>query len=85
MLRLIKKIASETDNTYGSRRMKKAMNILGFPISRSKARNLMREADVQARHRKKYKVTTNSDHQQPVFDNLIQRQFDVKETDRGYV
>lgn len=85
MLRLIKKIASETDNTYGSRRMKKAMNILGFSIGRSKARKLMREAGVEVRHRKKYKVTTNSNHQQPVFDNLVQRQFDVKEIDRVYV
>ncbi len=84
MLRLIKKIATETDDTYGSRRMKKMMNILGFPISRNKARKLMKEADVQVRHRKKYKVTTNSNHQQPVFDNLVQREFDVKEIDQVY-
>ena len=85
MLRLIKKIASETDDTYGSRRMKKAMNILGFPISRSKAKKLMEEADVHVRTRKKYKVTTNSNHQQPVFGNLIQRQFEVAEVDQAYV
>jgi hypothetical protein len=59
MLRFVKLIASETDDTYGRRRMKKAMNLLGFPISRNKARKLMREADVQVRHRRKYKVTTN--------------------------
>jgi transposase InsO family protein len=39
---------------------------------------------VQARQRKKFKVTTNSNHQQPVFDNLLQRQFDVPQTDRVY-
>lgn len=85
MLRLIQKIAIETDYTYGSRRMKKSMNILGFPISRNKARKLMKEAGVQVRHRKKYKVTTNSNHQQPVFDNLVQRQFEVAEVDQVYV
>jgi transposase InsO family protein len=85
MLRLIKQIASETDNTYGSRRIKKAMNILGFPMSRNKARKLMREAGVQVRHRRKYKVATNSNHQQPVFDNLVQRQFEVAEVDQVYV
>jgi putative transposase len=31
----------------------------------------MKEAEVKARYRKKYKVTTNSNHKQPVFDNLI--------------
>ena len=85
MLRLIKKIAFETEDTYGSRRMKKAMNKLSFPISRNKTRKLMREAGVQVRHRKKYKVTTNSDHQQPLFDNLVQREFDVAEIDQVYV
>ena len=45
----------------------------------------MKEANVQVRHRKKYKVTTNSNHKQPVFDNLVQRQFDVPEPDQVYV
>ncbi len=84
MLRLVKKIALESDNSYGSRQMKKAMNDLGFLISRSKARKLMREAGIEVRHRKKYKVTTNSNHQQPVFENLVQRQFDVSKIDQVY-
>ena len=85
MLRLVKEVAEASKDTYGSRRMKRALNALGFPISRNKARKLMGEADVQVRHRRKYKVTTNSNHKQPVFDNLVQRQFDVPEADRVYV
>jgi putative transposase len=85
MLRLVKEVAEASKDTYGSRRMKRALNALGFPISRNKARKLMREADVQVRYRRKYKVTTNSNHKQPVFDNLVQRQFDVPEADRVYV
>jgi len=81
----VKEIAKASDDTYGSRRMKKALNALGFPVSRNKARKLMEEADVQVRRRKKYKVTTNSNHKQPVFDNLVQRQFDVPEPDQVYV
>lgn len=84
MLEWVNKIAQASDDTYGSRRMKEAMNCLGYPISRNKARKLMREAGVQVRHRKKYKVTTNSNHKQPVFDNLVERQFDVPEPDRVY-
>ena len=84
MLASIRWIAESTNNSYGSRRMKVAMNCLGYPISRDKARKLMREADVQVRHRKKYKVTTNSNHKQPVFDNLLQRQFDVAQIDQVY-
>ena len=85
MLACIQWIAeSSGNNTYGSRRMKFAMNNLGYPLSRNQARKLMREAGVQVRHRKKYKVTTNSNHKQPVFDNLLQRQFDVPQVDQVY-
>jgi len=84
MLEWVKRIAAASDDTYGSRRMKKALNCLGYRVSRNKARKLMREAGVQVKHRRKYKVTTNSNHQQPVFDNLVQRQFDVLEIDQVY-
>jgi transposase InsO family protein len=35
-------------------------------------------------NRKKYKVTTQSDHHQPVFDNLLDRQFDIEQIDQVY-
>ncbi len=36
MLSWVKRIAHDSDYTYGSRRMKKALNALSFPVSRSK-------------------------------------------------
>ena len=84
MIEWIQDIARSSDDTYGSRRMKKALNVLGYPVSRDKARKLMREADVQVRHRKKYKVTTNSNHKQPVFENLVKRDFDIDQPDQVY-
>jgi putative transposase len=85
MLEWVKDIAESSGYSYGSRRMKKALNALSFPVGRYKARKLMREAGVQVRHRKKFKVTTNSNHEQPVFDNLLARQFDVPQPDQAYV
>jgi putative transposase len=84
MLEWIQALAKASDDTHGSRRMKIAMGFLGYPISRSKTRKLLKEADVAVRHRKKYKVTTNSNHKQPVFENLMQRQFEVAQTDQVY-
>ena len=84
MLEWVKKIAAESDDTYGSRRMKRAMNDQGYSISRNKARRLMKEANVPVRRRRKYKMTTNSHHKQPVFENLLQRQFDVTQPDQVY-
>lgn len=45
----------------------------------------MRESGVKVRHRKKFKVTTNSNHKQPVFDHLVKRQFYVPQKDQVYV
>ena len=69
MIEAVKDIAKASDYSYGSRRMKKALNTLSYPVSRSKARQLMKEAGVAVKYRKKYKVTTNSNHKQPVFEN----------------
>ena len=85
LLEAVRDLAKASDYSYGSRRMKKALNILSYPASRNKARKLMKEAGVQVKHRKKYKVTTNSNHKQPVFDNVLNRQFDVAQPDQVYV
>lgn len=84
MLYWVKKIAEATDDSYGSRRMKKALNLLSFPVNRDKARKLMKEAGVQVKHKKKYKVTTDSKHKQPVFDNLLNRDFSPTQPDQVY-
>ncbi len=84
MLEWVKKIAKSSKYSYGSRRMKEALNALSYPVSRNKAGKLMKEAGVKARQRRKYKVTTNSNHKQPVFDNLLNREFDVAQPDQVY-
>ena len=85
MLEWIKKIAKAAENVYGSRRMKHALSCLGYPVSRQKARKLMTEAGVWVKYRKKYKVTTDSNHNKPLFDNLVKREFDVDAPDQIYV
>jgi putative transposase len=46
MLEWVKNIADLSDNTYGERRIQKALNTLNFPVSRRKAAQLMKEANV---------------------------------------
>ena len=84
MIEWVQDIAKSSKDSYGSRRMKKALNILGYPVSRNKARKLMKEAGVKAKQHRKYKVTTNSNHKQPVFDNLLNREFEVAQPDTVY-
>ena len=85
MLVAVKEIAEASGYSYGSRRMKRALNALGYPVGRRKARSLMREAGVKARYRKRYKVTTNSNHKQPVFANVLDREFAAAGPDQAYV
>ena len=74
-LELVKKIAEASGHTYGSRRMAKALQALGYRVGRHQARTLMREAGVWVRYRRRYRVTTESNHRKAVFPNRLQRDF----------
>ena len=78
-------IAKFSDNTYGSRRIQKVLNTLSYPLSRRKTAQLMKEANVWVRYKKKFKATTNSDHNKPVYDNELQQNFDVKLPNQAWV
>ncbi len=85
IIKVITNTAKASDYTYGERRIKKVLNFLGFPVSRYMTAKLMKEAGVWVRSKKKYKVTTDSNHKLPLFDNLLNRQFDTKEANIAYV
>jgi putative transposase len=85
MLEWVLRIAQSSDFSYGSRRMQRALNGLGYPVNRAKARQLMQAAKVSVRRRKPYKVTTDSKHNKPLFENVLNRQFTVAQPDLAYV
>jgi putative transposase len=85
MLGWVKDIAKFSDNTYGERRIQKALNALSFPVSRRKTAQLMKEANVWVRYKKKYKATTNSEHNKPVYANELEQDFDVQQPNQAWV
>jgi transposase InsO family protein len=84
LLYLVKQVDKSSGNTYGRRRMAKALWALGFNMSEDKAAKLMAEAGVKVKYQKKHKVTTNSNHKKPLFENLLNRKFDVSIPDQYY-
>lgn len=84
MIDWIQALAKTSDHTYGARRMAKALRMLGFPVGRFQAQGLMREAGVWVRYRRRYRVTTDSNHRQPVFENRLKRDFSAKGPDQVY-
>jgi transposase InsO family protein len=85
MLELVKDIAKFSDNTYGERRIKAVLNALSFPISRWKVAKLMKEAKVWVRYKKKYKATTNSEHNKPLYKNELEQNFAVEQPNQAFV
>ena len=85
MLELVKDIAKFSDNTYGERRIKAVLNALSFPVSRWKVAKLMKEAKVWVRYKKKYKVTTNSDHNKPLYKNKLEQNFTTEQKNQALV
>ena len=54
---------------YGWRRMQAALGQQGWVVNHKKLKRLMREHGLNARRRRRYVATTNSDHDQPIFPN----------------
>lgn len=57
----------------------------GTPCGRFKAKTLMKLAGISAKQKKKFKVTTDSKHNLPVAQNLLNREFEIEEPDQVYV
>ena len=54
-------------------------------VSRKRVVRLMQEDELKARLRKRYKLTTMSDHDQPVAANLLDRQFEADAPNQRWV
>ena len=55
---------------YGYRRVGAALRHQGIVVNSKKLRRLMREHDLQPKRRRRYVVTTDSDHAGPIFPDL---------------
>lgn len=82
---LVKKIHKESKETYGTRRISKALIALGVPCGRNRARTLMKLAGIVAKQTRKFKITTMSKHSFSVAPNLIDRDFVAKKPNSVWV
>ena len=85
LIPIVKAVHKKSRGTYGARRIAEEIKANGTSCGRYKAGTLMKLANVAAKQKKKFKVTTDSKHNLPIAPNLLNRQFEVKEADRFYV
>ncbi len=76
---LVVRVFEKSRRSYGARNIAKELQALGFLVGRFKARSLMKKAGIEARRKKKFRITTDSNHTLHIAPNLLNRQFNVKE------
>ena len=72
---LIRTVHQEVRQAYGARRMHAELKGRGYRIGLPRVERLMREHGIRARHKRRFKATTDSKHALPVAGNLLDRQF----------
>ena len=74
-LAVVRGIHSEHRGAYGSPRMVRELRLRGFTGGKERIERLMRENGIRARHKRRYRVTTDSQHGLPIAENLLARKF----------
>jgi putative transposase len=82
---LVRASFEESQHRYGSPRVHEDLIEQDEHVSRKRVVRLMQEDRLVARLRKRYKLTTMSDHDQPVAANLLARQFEADAPNQRWV
>jgi transposase InsO family protein len=73
----IKLIHKTSRRTYGSPRIHAQLQKDGVRVGRKRVARLMKLHAIEVKTRRRYRATTNSKHDLPVADNILDRRFDV--------
>ena len=81
----LKAAFASSRKAYGSRRLSHAMQAKGITMGRYSTRTLMKRHGLQALAKRKFRHTTDSRHQLPVAENVLQRQFQPEGINQAWV
>ena len=81
----IRRVFVENDSNFGSPRIWDDLKKTNIPCSENRVARLMREDGLVGIQRRKFKATTNSNHNWPVAPNLLERNFSVDEPNKIWV
>ena len=73
-----------SQRSYGSRRLMSILQGQDIKIGRYKVRRLMHEADLKPVWKKKFVNTTDSNHNLPVAENILNRQFNPAKSNQAW-
>ena len=78
----IKAIHAESRGGYGWPRTWKELLARGIRVGKDRVQKLMQLHGIRAKGKRRFKVTTDSNHDLPIAPNLLDRQFTVEEPDK---
>lgn len=81
----IKQIHQASRQTYGSPRIHASLVAKGIQVGRQRVVRLMAKLGISARPKRKFKATTDSEHDLPIAENVLDRDFIVSEPDQVWV
>ncbi len=81
----IKVIFIESRQTYGTRRIKRALERKSRIVSRRRISRLMKAMNLSCKSKKKFRMTTDSNHPFTVSENKLNRKFMVEKANTHYV
>lgn len=81
----IKQVFSQSRRLYGYPRVTRKLNADGIRCGKHKVARLMRENGLQARTKRKFRVTTNSRHNYPVAENVLSQGVMVDRPNQAWV
>ena len=79
---LINQIFNSMKKRYGSPRIHRELQFKGIRISKKRVARLMKETGLEARPKRHYKSTTDSNHSNTVSPNLINRDFKASDPNK---
>lgn len=83
---LVEFIFNQGRNAYGTRRIKdKLLLYYGLFVSRKRISNIMKNLNLKVKMKRRYKNTTDSNHNLPIAPNILDRDFYASNKDEKYV
>jgi putative transposase len=81
----VKEVFDESRKLYGSPKVTHKLNQQGIDISERTVTRIMKEQQWRSRTVKKYKATTNSKHDLPVHENVLNQEFTASKPNEKWV
>ena len=82
---LVRVAHDETKQCYGCERLHAHLAEQGHYISQYMVRRIKEEYGIKCRRHKRFKITTNSNHNKLIYPNLLDQKFDTSRSNESWV